>query len=109
MIPVPRVAVLHALSRDVWPQLLQCVTLPPPVRGYVTVEVGETPYGTMARLSNGPLSRDTPLSRCVRQAIERVVLPPYEGDPPPISIAFDLVFGMPLLTTARSSGLVFGL
>jgi hypothetical protein len=105
-VPVPRTAVIHALARDVWPELVKCVTPPPRVRGFVTVEVREVREAGDAldiRVDGGPPARDSRLTACVRRAVARVELPPYEGDAPTdASVAFDLAFGVPPLGTKPS-------
>jgi hypothetical protein len=102
-VPVARVAVMHALARDAWPHLVQCVGPAPSVRGYATVEIGERAGGLEVRLTGAPLARDSVLSRCVRRAVERVVLPPHEDEAPATSVAFDLVFGMPPIGAPRTA------
>ncbi len=94
-VPLPRSAVVHALGRDAWPQLVRCVSPAPRVRGYLTVNVAEHEHGSEATFVDSPVLRDRTLTECLRRALSTITLPPYSAEHPTTSIAFDLVFMLP--------------
>lgn len=98
-VAVPRMAVTHAIQRDAWPVLATCVTpLPPGVRGWITVSLVQGDGGRAVRLQGPALARIAPLRECVERAAARIVLPPFEGEPPDVLASFDLAFDMPPLS-----------
>jgi hypothetical protein len=99
-VPLSRSAVVHAIGRDAWPQLVRCVTPTPRVRGYLTVNIVERERGTEASFVDSPVLRDRTLVACLQRALSSITLPPYGASRPDTSIAFDLVFMLPPLGTA---------
>ncbi len=99
-VPVPHVAVMHAIARDAWPALVRCVTPAPSTRGYVNVRLRANGRVVDVELEGAPLARMPLLTACVRRAIAATVLPPFESDDvaPEVLASFDLLFNLPSLT-----------
>jgi hypothetical protein len=100
-IPVSRASIVHALTRDAWPALVRCVTPPPAVHGHVVVRVHPTDGGFEVEQVGPPVRRDRALGACFRDALSGLQIPPYEGDRPDVSVAFDLAVGMPAVGVRR--------
>ncbi len=103
-VPLPRSAVVHAIGRDAWPQLVRCVSPAPRVRGYLTVNIAERDNGTEATFTDSPVLRDRALVQCLQRALSGIVFPPHAAERPASSVAFDLVFMLPPVTVAPRRG-----
>ena len=100
--PVARAAIIHALGRDAWPALVRCVQPAPRVRGFLTVQIYETPTGTEPTFLESTVLRDRALAACLRNALLSVRVPPWEGERSGASFSFDLVFIQPPVGLAAS-------
>lgn len=88
-------AMLHAIARDAWPQLVACAGASR-ARGVARVSLTAEGRGMrVAELSGAPIARDPTLRQCVRDAVERIHPPAREVSE--LSASFELYFDLPAL------------
>jgi hypothetical protein len=92
---LPRITTRRAVTRDVWPGLLRCVTSLPVPRGHATVRVERGPGVGSVHFAGGALASETPLRRCIQRAFARLVLPPTERSAADAHVTLDLLFDLP--------------
>ena len=89
-------AVLHAIARDAWPQLVTCAGGSGGARGVARVFLAaEGRAMRVTELSGAPVARNAALRQCVRAAVERVHAP--ARDTPELTASFELYFDLPAL------------
>lgn len=89
-------AVLHAIARDAWPQLVSCASGSTGARGVARVFLAaEGRAMRVTELSGAPVARNAALRQCVRTAVERVHAPAH--DTPELTASFELYFDLPAL------------
>ncbi|MBL8678457.1 MAG: hypothetical protein JNK05_04795 [Myxococcales bacterium] len=90
-------AMLHAIARDAWPQLVACANNEGRgSRGVARVFVAaEGRAVRITELSGAPIARNPALRQCVRAAVERVHPPAREGTE--LTASFELYFDLPAL------------
>lgn len=92
---VPLRAMLHAIARDAWPQLVTCAS-GAGARGVARVFFSaEGRRVRVTELSGAPVARNATLRQCVQAAVERIH--PPATDAPEIRASFELYFDMPAL------------
>ncbi len=88
-------AVLHAIARDAWPQLVACAN-GANARGVARVFLTAEGRGMrVTELSGAPVARNAALRQCVRTAVEHIHAPPHET--PELTASFELYFDLPAL------------
>jgi hypothetical protein len=88
-------AVLHAIARDAWPQLVACAN-GAGARGVARVFFNAEGRGMrVTELSGAPVARNATLRQCVRSAVERIHPPTSEAAE--ITASFELYFDLPAL------------
>lgn len=90
-------AMLHAIARDAWPQLVACAgNEGQGSRGVARVFVAaEGRAVRITELSGAPIARNPALRQCVRAAVERVHPPAREVTD--LTASFELYFDLPAL------------
>jgi hypothetical protein len=88
-------AVLHAIARDAWPQLVTCAN-GAGARGVARVFfTAEGRAMRVTELSGPAVSRNATLRQCVRGAVERVHPPAREVAE--LTASFELLFDLPAI------------
>jgi len=90
-------AMVHAIARDAWPQLVACAAGDGRgARGVARVFVAaEGRAVRVTELSGAPVARNAALRQCVRDAVERVHPPAREVAE--LTASFELYFDLPAL------------
>jgi hypothetical protein len=90
----PAAAVLHAIQRDAMPDLQACYAGLGAPRSMVHVELAPREGGSWGPSEVVSSRRHRALEGCVREAVERIAVPPSE-EAVEEPVRFELAFGMP--------------